>query len=49
MIDFEFEPQVAGQLKMYHAVAKQMIETLGGTLETEVKQKSEKPAAKKKP
>lgn len=31
------------------ATAKSMIETLGGTLETEVKQKSEKPAAKKKP
>ncbi|MBF6559755.1 MAG: acyl-CoA dehydrogenase family protein [Candidatus Binataceae bacterium] len=25
MIDFEFEPPVAGQLKMYHAVAKQMM------------------------
>ena len=25
MIDFEFEPQVANQLKMYHAVAKQMM------------------------
>ena len=25
MIDFEFEPQVVGQLKMYHAVAEQMM------------------------